>query len=270
MYHGTPQRVARDLERQLRYVAGWRDLVALAELAADPERPGKRGRKRAALTFDDGLRSNVTVAYPIGLHATFFVCPGLIGRGEWLWNHEARQRLLGLSPAERAELADHVGAPREVEGFIEWLKKLPLAERRAAESEIRAATPRFRPTDAQREEFDLAGWRELESLDPAVVTLGSHTLTHPILTSLGPAETESEIRDSRQAIEARTGRAADLFCYPNGDFGAATLEAVRRHYRAAVTVSAQALAQWDAHRIPRVAEPGPGMRGMLRLARKML
>src|SRR6058998_1097916 len=101
MYHGTPQRVARDLERQLRYVARRRDVVPLAELAADPERPGKRGRKRAALTFDDGLRSNVTVAYPIleklGLPATFFVCPGLIGRGEWLWNHEARQRLLGLS-----------------------------------------------------------------------------------------------------------------------------------------------------------------------------
>src|SRR3982751_2913512 len=103
-----------------------------AGLAADPEKPGKNGRRRAALTFDDGLRTNVAVAYPIlnklGVHATFFVCPGLIDAHQWLWNHEARQRLCSMAPAEREEFAAHVGAPGEVEDFIEWMKKLPLAE----------------------------------------------------------------------------------------------------------------------------------------------
>src|SRR2546423_148514 len=194
MYHGTPPRVARDLERQLAYVARWRDVVPLAELAADPERHDKNGRRRAALTFDDGLRTNVTVAYPIlkklGLHATFFVCPGLIERCEWLWNHEARQRLRSLASVALVELANQLGAPGELEEFVEWMKKLPLAERRRVEDEIRAATPAFIPTDAEREEFDLAAWAELERLDPKVVSIGSHTMTHPILTSLAPAEAE--------------------------------------------------------------------------------
>jgi len=79
MYHGTPLRAARDLERQFRFVARWGDVVPLAELANSPK---GNGGKRVALTFDDGLRTNVAVAYPIlrklGLHGTFFVCPGLI------------------------------------------------------------------------------------------------------------------------------------------------------------------------------------------------
>src|SRR5436309_15811972 len=121
MYHGTPRRDAAALERQLRLVSLAFPVVPLDTLMA-----GKNGRARVALTFDDGLRSNVEVAYPIlcklGLSATFFVCPGLIDREQWLWNHEARQRLLSLPPAAFEELATLLGAPTGVEAFIEWMK----------------------------------------------------------------------------------------------------------------------------------------------------
>lgn len=274
MYHGTPAGGVRVLERQLRTIAQWCEVVPLAEIVSDPARRGKRARRRAALTFDDGLRSNVTVAYPLlrrlSLHATFFVCPALIERGEWLWTHEMRQRILGLDEHERGELALGLGSPRGIDGMMEWMKTLPLAERRRAEAEIRTATPRFRPSEAQHEEFDLASWRELKALDPSVVSLGSHSMSHPILTSLSAEETESEIGDSRRAIEEQTGRAADLFCYPNGNFGAITLDAVRRHYRAAVTESERALPYWDPHRVPRVSEDRTGLRGWLGLMRKIL
>src|ERR1043165_4790506 len=202
MYHGTPRRDAAALERQLRFLRLAFPVVPLDKLA---ER-GK-GRARVALTFDDGLRSNVEVAYPIlrelGLTATFFVCPGLIERGQWLWNHEAREPLGALEPQALAELARQLDAPAEVEAFVEWLKTLPIAARRRAEDEIRAATPRFKPTLAQRAQFDLAGWEELGRLDPRVVAIGSHTMTHPILTSLSAEETDAEMRESRMALEKR-------------------------------------------------------------------
>src|SRR5205814_4051599 len=113
-------------------------LVSLAYPVVPLEKLGRRnGRPRVALTFDDGLRSNVEVAYPIlrklGLTATFYVCPGLIERGEWLWNHEARQRLLSLPQGSLKELAASIGAPAEVEAFVEWLKTLPIADRRRVE-----------------------------------------------------------------------------------------------------------------------------------------
>ncbi len=267
MYHGTPKRDAGALARQLACIAVAFDVVPLRDLVY----PGRRLRRRIALTFDDGLRSNVEVAYPIlerlGLTATFFVCPGLVDRGAWLWNHEARQRLLSMTPEERKELAESVGAPAEVEACIEWMKGLKLAERRVVEDEIRAATPRYSPSAAERDEFDLARWNDLRRMDPRVVEVGSHTLSHPILTSLSPNEVESEVRDSRYALESRLNRPVSVFCYPNGNLDDGALAAARRHYRSAVTVEPGSLAgDVDPHRLPRYAAHP---RGSLRLARRL-
>lgn len=258
MYHGTPQRDAARLAWQLRAVASLFSVVPLEEFGAPGRRRQAGGRRRVALTFDDGLRSNVRVAYPIlralGLSATFFVCPGLIDSCRWLWNHEARQRLYSLGRDALAALAAGLGAPAEVEAFVEWMKTLKLADRRRVEDELRAATPGFQPDAAQREAFDLAGWQELKALDPRTVTLGSHTMTHPILTSLSPNEMEAELGESRTALERELGRPASVFCYPNGDLDEDALAAARRHYACAVTVEPRSLGDdADPYRLPRFA-----------------
>src|SRR5688572_20623039 len=163
MFHGTPRAQARALERQLRYLARRFDVVSLDALAKG-EKAG-----RIALTFDDGLRSNVEVAYPIlarlGLPATFFVCPALVDERRWLWNHEARARLRRL------------GADTDTtERLIEKMKGMDLATRRAVEERLRDETQDYRPSAEEREAYELAGWEELRALDPALVAIGSHTL----------------------------------------------------------------------------------------------
>ena len=269
MYHGTPAADASALERQLRVLSLVFPVVPLEDVVSGH---GRNGRARVALTFDDGLRSNVAVAYPIlrklGLSATFFVCPGLIDRGAWLWNHEARERLRTLAQPALAELAAVVGAPAALEAFVEWMKTLPIGARRRVEEAIRTATRHFKPTREQREEFDLADWDELARLDPRVVTIGSHTMSHPILTSLSAQETESELRESRAVLEKRLERSVTLFCYPNGDLNDAALNCARRYYRSAVTVEPGAVPPAaDPHRLPRFAAHARGSR---RLARRMV
>src|SRR6266446_1822282 len=104
MFHGTPRNRARQLERVLRYLRRQFDVVSLGSLTDTIDSPTAPLRRKVVLTFDDGLRNNVEIAYPIlarlGLPATFFVCPGLVERGQWLWNHEARQRLQRLPSLE--------------------------------------------------------------------------------------------------------------------------------------------------------------------------
>lgn len=249
MYHGTPRRDARRLARQLAWLRWQFQIVPLAEiLAREP-----LAKPCVALTFDDGLRSNVQVAYPIlrqlGLHATFFVCPALIDRGAWLWNHEARQRL-----AHAGESVD----------TVEWMKTLPSRTRQDVEARIREVTAGFAPSPAQREDCDLATWEELRSLDPRVVSVGSHTLTHPILPLLPPHEVEAEVRESRSRIEAELQRPVETFAYPNGAYDDLAHGCVRRHYRVAVAVDEGAVREdCDPHLLPRMAAP----RGTLRLAR---
>jgi peptidoglycan/xylan/chitin deacetylase (PgdA/CDA1 family) len=269
MYHGTPANDAAALERQLRLVKLAFPVVPLDDVATGRN---KNGRARVALTFDDGLRNNIDVAYPIlrelGLSATFFVCPGLIERGAWLWNHEARERLKTLSAPALGELANVVGGPPEVEAFVDWMKTLKLAARRQVEAAIGAATPDFKPSREQREQFDLASWEELERLDPRVVTIGSHTMTHPILTSLTAEETEAELRESRHALEKQLQRPVTVFCYPNGDLDEAVVENARRYYRSAVTVDPGTInGNADAHRLPRYAVHAQRTR---RLVRRMV
>jgi peptidoglycan/xylan/chitin deacetylase (PgdA/CDA1 family) len=264
--HGTPRGLLARLERQLRYLRRVFAIVPLATIAASlgaPRRPGRR--RQAALTFDDGLRSNVQLGYPLlrslGIPATFFVCPGLIEEGRWLWTHEARRRLEYAGPDLRRELAVELGAPSEdLDAFIQWMKELDYPQRKRAEARLAEATAAFAPSQPDREAFDLAGWDELRALDPAVVTVGSHTLTHPVLPRMSAAEVEAELRDSRRMIEAKLGRPAEFFSYPNGDVDERTLASVRRYYRAAVRN--RSATHFDPHLLPSVHMP----RGVLDLA----
>jgi peptidoglycan/xylan/chitin deacetylase (PgdA/CDA1 family) len=255
MFHGTPRNRARQFERVLRYLKRQFDVVSLGSLIDAIDSPTAPLRRKVVLTFDDGLRNNVEVAYPIlarlGLPATFFACPGLVERRQWLWNHEARRRLLRLPSL--AEISRETGGPAEVEAFVEWMKGLDFSSRNNVESLVRAATPGFAPTAEERHDFDLASWHELRRLDPRIVTIGSHTLSHPILTNLKAQEMEAEIAQSRRLLETRLRRTVDLFAYPNGDLNTVVHECVRRHYRAAVSVEEGWVgALCDPHLLPRV------------------
>ena len=86
------------------------------------------------------------------------------------------------------------------------MKTLALEHRRKAEATIRQATAGFLPTAAQRDAFDIMNWNDLRSLDRNLITVGSHTLSHPILTKLSGQEIEAEILESRRCLEQRLER----------------------------------------------------------------
>jgi peptidoglycan/xylan/chitin deacetylase (PgdA/CDA1 family) len=239
-------------------------VVSLEAMITRMDEAGAELRRDTALTFDDGLRNNFTVAYPIlkelGLPATFFVCPGLIDSRTWLWNHEARQRLLRLDEARLLELSARLGCgPSSVEGVVDWMKSLPLERRRAAEDHVRMATQDFNPTEDERRHFDPMRWDDILALDPSVITIGSHTRTHPILTTLDADQLQDEVVQSRVQLEGRLGRAVRLFCYPNGDADLRVMEPVKRTYEAAVTTRSGLLrCGEDRYALPRIPT-GPNM-----------
>ncbi len=47
-------------------------------------------------------------------------------------------------------------------------------------------------------------------------TIGSHTLTHPLLTRVNPTQAKAEIEYSRVALQDEFGQPIDSFCYPRG------------------------------------------------------
>jgi peptidoglycan/xylan/chitin deacetylase (PgdA/CDA1 family) len=260
MYHGVAQQGAQALGQQLRYLARHFKVVSLDSMLNGIMNGSLPLAHEIVLTFDDGLRNNLTVVYPIlrelQLPATMFVCPALVESGEWLWNHEMRCRLQTLRTHELAEIRMKLLAPGNTFDVIEWMKTLALQQRRTAEAIIRQATTGFHPTEAQREAFDIMNWDDLRSLDHDLITVGSHTLSHPILTKLSGQEIESEILESRRCLEQRLERKVDLFCYPNGAYDRRAYQLVQKTYRAAVTTETGVIngtEGLDVHRLPRIA-----------------
>ncbi len=260
MYHGVSVKEAAWFSDQLSYLSRNFRIVSLSDMLQQIRQHGGPSSEEVVLTFDDGLRNNFSVVYPLlkkfKTPATFFVCPGLITCGKWLWNHEARCRLLALGPERLKKLARHLSAPsHSVEGLIGWMKTLALKDRRRAEEFIVAASQRFYPSPDQQSAYDIMNWEELRALDPELVTIGSHTFTHPILTTLHDDQLDFELRESRRQLEEKLNRPAPYFCYPNGALDSRIHGAVQKYYAAAVTTESGTVSRTqtpDQHRLPRI------------------
>jgi len=78
-------------------------------------------------------------------------------------------------------------------------------------------------------------WAQLRELISNGFEVGSHTVTHPRLTTV--ENLADEVAASRWTIEHELGIAIDVFSYPYGDYDERVIDAVREAgYRVAVTI----------------------------------
>jgi peptidoglycan/xylan/chitin deacetylase (PgdA/CDA1 family) len=57
-------------------------------------------------------------------------------------------------------------------------------------------------------------WKEVNELSKHEIIFGSHTVTHPQLSTMSREATEYEISKSKETIEDKVGKKADSFSYP--------------------------------------------------------
>lgn len=109
-----------------------------------------------------------------------------------------------------------------------YMTALPILKEHGFSATVFAVTGRLRtgpPADTWNEYLSAEEAREMLAQGLCV---GSHTRTHPRLTSLqGDALTE-EIAGSRQDLEKACGTAPEWFCYPFGNFSRRIIESVRQ------------------------------------------
>lgn len=174
------------------------------------------------ICFDDGERSFVDVAVPVleeqDIPATLFVSPGVLGSDRNYWFQEVRflRQQVGDAAIKHEVAAllgwqDETVAPFAVNAL---LKSLPL-------------TGIWQVIDATRQQFGLPpappcniNLDEVRALaDHKLVTLGAHTMTHPILQNEAASESERQIRESIVTLAGLTGTPVRFFAYPNGAAG---------------------------------------------------
>lgn len=207
------------------------DVVSLDELHHRMTE-GDFRRRFVCLTFDDGYRDILQYAYPIlkeaGMPFAIYVAtsfPDRLGELWWLALEAviARNERIGLVIDGNNHTFD-CGTVAEKRALFDelywWLRSQPT------ETELRAIVRNL----AACYHVDIAAfckelcmdWRELAELaaDP-LVTIGAHTVNHPMLAKLPQKTVYSELDLSRSVIEAALGKRPEHLSYPFGDSASA-------------------------------------------------
>jgi peptidoglycan/xylan/chitin deacetylase (PgdA/CDA1 family) len=200
---------------QMRYLAKHFRCLRLED-AVDLLRSGRPlPPNSVVVTFDDGFRNNLRYALPIlrryGVPATVFVTTGHIGRGaQLLWTERVGRML---------RAAGICGNDARLE--MKRLKAISWADReiaiRGLESRLASARQaQIEPAEPNADRYMFLTWGEVQQLAHGGVTIGSHTVEHPIMSSLDADRREWEVVQSKQEIERHLGMPCCLFSYPNG------------------------------------------------------
>lgn len=204
--------------------------VSLADVV-DGIRSGSVPRRAVAITFDDGYVDNLESAKPLleryGIPATAFVVAGRIGQQFW-WDQIARivysaselpDELVLMTNGWRYEgniRREHRQETREglIVDLYRRIRPLSLEQKRGLIAQLSdwagvplgvEASPRtLRPDEL----VELASSELLE--------IGSHSLTHPIMTAIPVESVEAEVQHSKALLEDIIGKPITKFSYPDG------------------------------------------------------
>jgi peptidoglycan/xylan/chitin deacetylase (PgdA/CDA1 family) len=191
------------------------------------------------LTCDDGLVNNLTEMLPVleeeGVTCLFFVTgASASNKPATLWYEELFLLLLrapeGSFKVSSADM-EISGAldGREQRRAVWWnsVKRLSHISSESRTAFLDAARVGLRTGDFEmpfpakdvpvERRFRLLNRDELKQLESAGMTIGAHSMSHPLLSHLSLEMARAEITQSRACLEAVVGKRVWAFAYPFGD-----------------------------------------------------
>ena len=218
---------------QMQYLARTSTCMTLGQAVARLRHGMPLPPNSVAVTFDDGFKNNHTQAFPVlmecGVPATIFLTTGHIGCGmKLLWTERVARLICSMKrPVVRLELGDEprlwwVRSEAEREqtaiAILKLLKRLPVALREDKIAELaKQAEREEEPTALDRYEF--LNWDDIRAMAAAGIEFGSHTVNHPVLSTLDARQRLEEVVRSKETIERELRQPCRVFSYPNGGVG---------------------------------------------------
>lgn len=160
------------------------------------------------ITIDDGWKSNLDNIVPVAVQnhvpVSIFVSTEVVekGNGYW-WSYIMEARKMGLSKES-----------------VEFFKTLDNEDRIKLIEETKSKI------QLTREALTIDQVKEISKNQ--YVSIGSHSLSHPILPRCSNAESKREIAESKSVIEQWIQKDVRYFAFPNGDYSNREISFLKR------------------------------------------
>ena len=227
------------LRSQLRHLKSRYSVITPEQLLSHLECGSTLPPRAVLLTCDDGLRNTLTDMVPIlqehGLSCLFFVTGASCQEiPQMLW-YEQLYLWMQIPPSSHLEVADPDRPGQALKGndrrLMWWdlVKKLSRRNPQSRSRYLEEARVRLgvfgnwtltnTQGTANARRFLLLAASELRQLVAKGMTIGAHTMTHPVLANATEEWARREIVESRSVLESTVGQRVWALAYPFGNSG---------------------------------------------------
>lgn len=224
----------KKFKKQIQYLRRNYNIIRLEQLIDHYTKDEKNPNKAVVITMDDGYKSNYSLAYPLlkqyQIPATIFIVTEFVQNQEYLWGDRLEYAIWkaeidtltitinnNTCTCKIKEEIDKIESVGEIRCKLELLS---YNERKTIIEEIENKTKNRISETGNATTLQLPlQWSEIrEMVKDGIVSVGSHSMRHPNLTTCTEEQLEEEIVESRKIIEREIGRECRLFCYPGGKY----------------------------------------------------
>ena len=217
---------------QLEYLARSFDIVPLDSAVATLRSGAPIPNNTIAITFDDGFRDNYETAFPLlkryGAPAAMFVATQPLTDGISLWQYrlrfllkktQARELRLNWPDAAFGRAVFNLTNKRKRRRAVDALEPPLIAAAPSERERMLAEIAHNLGVEADSDPADEAPTltvEQIKQMSAAGVEIGSHTVTHPALSSVSRTDAAEELTASKKTLESILNRRVRFLAYPFG------------------------------------------------------
>jgi peptidoglycan/xylan/chitin deacetylase (PgdA/CDA1 family) len=221
-----------NFSRQLKVIKKYYDVVNFKMLDKS------NSRSRIIVTFDDGYYDNYSKAYKLikknNLTATMYITVENINEGKMFWFDYVYKSLINLPAGDMyleslnlyTKLNGSLSARKEIASEI--MKKLKVISNSRRLKVLKELQEISSYPMSMTEDCKVMSWDDVIEMHENGIEIGSHTLTHPILSMQDDADIKKEVEQSKKIIEKKISDVVVSFAYPVGGCGAYNDEVINK------------------------------------------
>ncbi len=214
---------AKEFRDHMKWLKGHCDMISEQDLLDHVQGKINLPRSSVMITFDDGYRDNLEIALPIlnefNIPAIFFIPTQAIEEREVGWWDKIAY-VLKKSEKKNFVLRDRpfdlqLGKKHAIRELQEWMRTHSAKSTVSLLKELSEACGVDLPTSFHCDS-EIMTWDQIREAQKKGITIGSHTHSHRVLSTLTLAEQFEEFHVSKKILEAKLKTPVRSVAYPVG------------------------------------------------------